>query len=73
MPDSLLDREYISVSDASESIGVTGQTIQRWIRAGHVQALKFPGSAGYRIDVESLERFLRERTVLAAAKRELDS
>lgn len=73
MPDRLLDREYLSTSDVVDQFGITAQTVHRWIRDGNVKAIKFKGATGYRIDVESLEQYLKSRAVVSSAKRELQS
>jgi excisionase family DNA binding protein len=65
------DRRYISVAEATEIVGCSTRTMIRWIQAGHFDALRFPGAVGYRIDADSFERYLRSRSVVKAAEKEL--
>lgn len=67
-----MDRELLTVSDVSESLGCHRRTVLRWIRAGKFEATKFPGAMGWRIDKESFDRFLDSQKTLGVARRELN-
>ncbi len=46
----------LSLWEASDVLGITSETIRRWIRKGKLQAFKLPGRAGWRIPVTEIER-----------------
>lgn len=48
---------YVSKAEAAESIGVTRETLMRWVQTGHLQAFKRDGRERVlfaRVDVERL-------------------
>ena len=52
--------EYLSPTEAAAEIGVSTETVRRWIDAGHLEAWRTPG--GHRkIERGALARFLFER------------
>lgn len=67
----LIDEEYMSVSQVSEQLGVNRQTVQRWCASGQLEGVRLPGTIGWRINVDSLERFLKARSLKEVAKKEL--
>lgn len=71
MPDRLIDRQYLTVAEVAEQLGMNRNTIHRWIHRGLFRAIKIPGSGGWRIDAESLEQYLQSREVVKAGMREL--
>ena len=71
MDDRLIDEEYMSVSQVSEQLGMNRQTVQRWCAAGKIEAILLPGRIGWRIKVDSLNRFLAGGRLEAVAKKEL--
>ena len=51
--------DYLSPSEAADEIGVSVETVRRWIDAGHLEAWRTPG--GHRkIERTALRRFLFE-------------
>ena len=52
--------DYLSPTEAAAEIGVSTDTVRRWIDAGHLEAWRTPG--GHRkIERGALARFLFER------------
>lgn len=49
--------EFLDAETVADRLGVTGQTVRRWIRQGHIAAYELP-SGRYRITEEQLQAFL---------------
>ena len=56
-----MDRQYFTVGEIAERLGVSALTIRRWIKAGELPALKLSNQAGYRITDADLSQFLVQR------------
>jgi excisionase family DNA binding protein len=59
-PDAVVDRPFLSISQAASMLGVSRVTIWRWIRAGRLRATRL-GQRATRIERESLMRALTEQ------------
>ena len=55
-----------TVGEAAELLGVSPDTVRRWIDGGHLQAARTPGGRR-RIDGQALARFSTERAGAASA------
>ncbi len=55
-----VEREYVTVDEAADRIGVHPQTVRRWLRAGQMIGTLISRTAGYRIPREEVERVLQE-------------
>ncbi len=54
--------EWLTVPQVAERLGVSEETVRRWIRAGELPVLDLGGpKAGYRIREADLEEFLQGR------------
>lgn len=51
--------EYLLISDAAEILGVSGQTLRRWIKKGYIECITLP-SGHRRFDRKEVERVLQE-------------
>ncbi len=58
---SILDKEYLTVEEIAEILGIHWQTVLEYIRSGQLEASKVGKS--YRISSKTLLVFLRERTI----------
>lgn len=67
------EREYMTVDEVADRLGVHPHTVRRWLRAGQLQGTKLSSRAGYRIPREEVERVLVEglRQGKATARRNL--
>ncbi len=54
---------YLSLQDVGDELGISDQTVRRWVKAGDLAAYK-PGKE-YRIKGSDLEEFLKTREVVA--------
>jgi excisionase family DNA binding protein len=54
------EREYLTVEEAADRIGVHPQTVRRWLRAGQMLGTLISRTAGYRIPRDEVERVLEE-------------
>jgi excisionase family DNA binding protein len=53
-------KDYITVKEAAEILGVSPLTLKRWDTAGKLKAYRHPGN-GYRLYVpEQLKKFLKK-------------
>ncbi len=68
-----VEREYVTVDEAADRIGVHPQTVRRWLRAGQMIGTLISRTAGYRIPRDEVERVLQEglREGKAAARNSL--
>jgi len=55
-----MEREYVTVDEAADRIGVHPQTVRRWLRAGQMRGTLISRTAGYRIPKDEVERVLEE-------------
>lgn len=55
-----MQRKTITTAQAAERLGVSPQTIQKWVDAGHLPAWKTMGGHR-RLDAEAVERMVAER------------
>lgn len=55
-----VEREYVTVDEAAERIGVHPQTVRRWLRAEQMLGTLISRTAGYRIPKDEVERVLEE-------------
>ena len=55
-----MDKEFLSVKEIAEMLGVSVDTVQGWIRRKELAAYKV-GTKAYRIKREDLDKFLAER------------
>ena len=53
-------REWITVEEAAQLLGVHDQTVRRWLRSGRLPGNLLSRRAGYRIHRSDVERVLRE-------------
>lgn len=53
--------KLLTVEEVAEQLGVTAETVRKWIRSKDLEALDLGGRAGYRVGEPALERFIRER------------
>jgi len=51
-----MERHY-SVEEAAERLGVSQETVRRWVRLGHIKAVR-PGFRAWRIPVSEVARLL---------------
>ena len=51
--------EYLLISDAAEILGVSDQTIRRWITKGYIKCITLP-SGHRRFDRKEVERLLNK-------------
>jgi excisionase family DNA binding protein len=51
---------YLTTSDVATRLNVSLDTVRRWLRSGELKGTPF-GRAGYRIDDEDFQAFLRQR------------
>jgi putative resolvase len=49
--------EHLNPSQAAERLKVSQTTVRRWIRSGHLRAVRLPGGR-YRIDDQVIEAIL---------------
>ena len=62
--------KWLSVKEVAAKLGVSVDTVRRWIRRGWIKALKFPAQAKrthrrfevFRISDDELGRFIRVNT-----------
>lgn len=50
--------KYMSVKEAAEQVGVSTQTVRRWIQSGALPALRISARL-YRLDQEDFEKFIQ--------------
>ena len=62
-----MDDTY-SADEAAAKLRLNRVTVHRWIRAGRLQAVKLPGSIGYRIRGADIERIRHQQLGSAADK-----
>jgi excisionase family DNA binding protein len=62
---------YLSLQEVGDELGVSDQTVRRWVKAGELAAYK-PGKE-YRIKGSDLEEFLKTREVSPKAQPSLPS
>ena len=55
-----MDKEFLSVKEIAEMLGVSVDTVQGWIRRKELVAYKV-GTKAYRVKREDLDKFLAER------------
>lgn len=55
----LIDKPVMKTSDVASLVGMTEESVRRWIRAGDLPAIKT--GDGYRISRADLSRFWKER------------
>jgi excisionase family DNA binding protein len=53
--------ELLTVEQVAERLGVTTDSILRWIKTGELRAMQMGGRAGWRIAVDDLQTFLDGR------------
>ena len=51
---------YLTTSDVATRLGVSLDTVRRWLRSGELKGTPF-GRAGYRIDDADFQAFLHQR------------
>jgi excisionase family DNA binding protein len=51
----------LTVPEIAGEVGVTEETVWRWIRSGKLQAVRLGGASGYRIKRSRLEAFIAAR------------
>lgn len=59
------DDEYLVTSEAGRRLGVSRQTIRKWVDSGHLKAVKYPGSGRRMVLAADVER-LREEMARSA-------
>jgi excisionase family DNA binding protein len=67
-----MDRIWLTVDDISRSLKVHPQTVRRWLRTGELHGVLLGDKAGYRVDAQDLEIFLRHRGYSPQAERDSD-
>ena len=56
-----VEPRFLSVAQAAAALGVSGPTIRRWVRDGHLVAVQIGGADGVlRIPETELERLIAE-------------
>jgi excisionase family DNA binding protein len=55
-----VEREYVTVDEAADRIGVHPQTVRRWLRTEQMLGTLISRTAGYRIPKDEVERVLEE-------------
>ena len=55
-----MDKEFLSVKEIAEILGVSVDTVQGWIRRKELVAYKV-GAKAYRVKREDFDKFLAER------------
>jgi excisionase family DNA binding protein len=53
-------KQYVTVDEAAEYLGVHPQTVRRWLRDGQIQGTMISRAAGYRIRREEVEHVVEE-------------
>ena len=56
------DEQWLTVRRVANRLDVSADTVRRWIRSKKLTAAQLGGRAGYRIDPDALELFLRKST-----------
>lgn len=56
-----LERLY-SVEEVAEHVGVTPESVRRWLRSGELRGVRFARKVGWRIRESDLRAFLDART-----------
>ena len=57
------DRRWLSVGEAAIRLGVSGPTVRRWVKAGHLHAAQPTPSGAIRIPEDELDHLAdRERS-----------
>lgn len=52
---------FVTVKQVAEMLGVARKTVVEWIHKGELRAILLGQKAGWRIERDSLEEFLRRR------------
>jgi excisionase family DNA binding protein len=56
-----MENELLTVEAVAKQLGVHVQTVRGWIKEGDLEALRFGGRTGYKIEAEDLRQFLADR------------
>ncbi len=54
-----MSERWLTVPETAERLGVTPQTVQRWLRAGRLRGRLLARKIGWRVDPASVEELLR--------------
>jgi excisionase family DNA binding protein len=54
------ERQWVTVEEAAQLLGVHDQTVRRWLRSGRLAGTLLSRRAGYRIQRSVIERALAE-------------
>lgn len=71
-----MENETVSVKDAyflMKQLNLVSQeqTVRKWIREGKLEATKEANHVGYRISVDSLEKFVQEKQLTALKRKQV--
>ena len=65
--------KFLSTREVAERVGVSARTVQRWIKAGKIKAIRKPmpqGGIAYRIPEEEIKKICKENLFVAAMEEE---
>lgn len=51
---------YLTVADVAERLGVSGETVRRWLRSGQLEGALLSRRAGWRIRPDAVERMIAD-------------
>lgn len=71
MPGTTKEPVYYSVTQVAEMLGVNRKSVRKWIEDGQLEALRFEGAIGFRIEAGELEQFIARRRVRTEVDRRM--
>lgn len=57
--------KLLTVTEVAEILGVTEETVRRWLRAGKIEGVMLSRKAGWRVKPEALDRFVEGKPAAA--------
>jgi excisionase family DNA binding protein len=52
------DEQLLTVDEVARRLGVTAETVRRWLRSGELRGVRFARKAGWRIRESDLQAYL---------------
>jgi excisionase family DNA binding protein len=62
----VVDKRFLQVPEVAAEMGVSEETVRRWLRAKQLRGMLLSDKAGYRIAREDLEEFITRQYADAA-------